>query len=116
MSERTIEVEIYHQKVIINLTGDGGGSIDFPLFVVCDFCGDPHCYGECPDAQEHCSDRDMDCQQDKQGELQESIAFNGMMDGISSLVLAQAIAGIDVESESYVETLNGVIEACGNNA
>ena len=113
---KKIEFEVYRQKVIVTLTGDGGGGIDFPLYETCDYCGDSHCYGECPDAKEHCSDRDTDCQQDKQEELQASIAFNGMVDGISALVLSQAIAGVDITTDAYIDSLNSTIEACGNNA
>lgn len=116
MSEKIIKITVYRQTVTINLTGDGGGSIDFPLKEYCTFCGEGDCMNDCPKASEHISDRDPDCQADKEEELKSRLSFNSMIDGISSLVLAQAIAGIDVESPAYVEALEGVVEACGNNA
>ena len=41
--------------------------------------------------------------------------YNGAVDGIESLVLGHAGAGIDVESPAYVEGLTTSIEAIGNN-
>jgi len=41
--------------------------------------------------------------------------YNGAVDGIESLVLAHACAGIDIESPAYVEGLKTAVEAIGNN-
>jgi len=41
--------------------------------------------------------------------------YNGAVDGIESLVLSHACAGIDVESPAYVEGLKTTVEAIGNN-
>ena len=65
---------------------------------------------------EHCSDRDNDCQQDKEEELKSRLEFNGMMDGISSFVLSLAVAGVNIEDPVFVEALSSTVEACGNNA
>lgn len=41
--------------------------------------------------------------------------YNGAMDGIESLILAHACAGIDITSPKYVEGIKTAVEACGNN-
>jgi CheY-specific phosphatase CheX len=38
--------------------------------------------------------------------------WNNMVDGITSLILAHACAGIDVESPAYIEGIETAIQAC----
>jgi hypothetical protein len=41
--------------------------------------------------------------------------FNGAVDGIASMILSHAIAGVDVESEAYRSGVFSALEKCGNN-
>jgi hypothetical protein len=41
--------------------------------------------------------------------------FNSAMDGIESLILACACAGIDIEDEQFIEAITTSVEACSNN-
>jgi hypothetical protein len=41
--------------------------------------------------------------------------FNGAVDGIVSMILSHAIAGVDVESEAYRSGVFSALEQCGNN-
>jgi hypothetical protein len=41
--------------------------------------------------------------------------FNGAIDGLESMILAHACAGIDVSSPEYVEGIKTAYEACANN-
>lgn len=41
--------------------------------------------------------------------------YSSAMDGIESLILAHAAAGIDVESPAYIEGIETAVEAAGNN-
>jgi hypothetical protein len=41
--------------------------------------------------------------------------YNAAMDGIESMILAHAIAGIDVASPAYVEGIETAVQACANN-
>jgi hypothetical protein len=41
--------------------------------------------------------------------------FNAAMDGIESLILAHAIAGIDVESSEYIEGIKTAVDACSSH-
>lgn len=42
--------------------------------------------------------------------------FNAAIDGMESLILAHACAGVDVESPAYVEGVETAIEAIGNHS
>lgn len=41
--------------------------------------------------------------------------YNAAMDGIESLILAHACAGINVTSPAYVEGIETAVQACANN-
>ena len=41
--------------------------------------------------------------------------YNGAMDAIESMVLAHAMAEIDVTSNGYIEGLDTAVNACANN-
>ena len=41
--------------------------------------------------------------------------YNHAMDGIESLILNHAVAGIDIESPAYIEGIESAVEGCANN-
>jgi hypothetical protein len=41
--------------------------------------------------------------------------FNAMMDGVESMILAHACAGIDVSTRAYIKGIETAVTACGNN-
>ena len=41
--------------------------------------------------------------------------YNNSIDGIESLVLAHACAGVDVKSPAYIEGIETAVESCANN-
>lgn len=41
--------------------------------------------------------------------------YNAAIDGLESLILAHAVAGLDVESESYREGIETAVESINNN-
>lgn len=50
-------------------------------------------------------------------EENESIqSFNDMMDGITSMIIAHAEAGVDISSLAYIQGIEASVEACGNYA
>ena len=42
-------------------------------------------------------------------------AWSGEFDGIFSMILAHAIAGVDIESPAYIEGIETAVEAVGNH-
>lgn len=81
----------------------GGGSISSSLHENCPDCNEASCYGHCEDGNE------------QEDDYFDRADFNKIMDGIESLILAQAQAGVDVESPAYLEALETAIDAIGNN-
>jgi len=41
--------------------------------------------------------------------------YNTAMDAIESMILAHAVAGVDVKSPAYLEGIETAVEACANN-
>lgn len=82
----TLTVEVEGCRIVVELTGDGSGSITSDLHE-----------DEATDAglAERC--------------LRE--AYNHGIDAIESLVLAHALAGIDIKSPAYVEGLGTALNA-----
>ena len=111
MDEQNITIPVYGIEITLvdriphALKPDswGGGSISSSLQENCPDCGSASCYGHCDDGKE--SEDDYFGRAD----------FNRIMNGIESLILAQAQAGVDVESPAYFEALETAIDAIGNN-
>ena len=47
--------------------------------------------------------------------LQADVAYNCAMQGIESLILAHAVAGVDITTPAYLEALEVAVTTCGNN-
>lgn len=104
---RTIQLPIY--KIWVSLDDKGGGNItcDPNLCETCPKCDEEDCMWECPGA---CLD-----EVESYDNVRGRIAFNGTADGITSMILAHAISGIDIESPKYLEGIKTAIEAAANN-
>ena len=48
-------------------------------------------------------------------EVSTRLKYNGAIDGIESMILAHACAGIDVTTPDYLEGIETAVEAVGNN-
>ena len=46
------------------------------------------------------------------GEYEAAVAYNNRIDGITSLILAHACAGVDVKSPAYIEAVETAVDAC----
>ena len=46
---------------------------------------------------------------------EEDIAFNAAMDALESMILAHALAGVDIEAPAYLEGIDTAIDAIENN-
>lgn len=92
----------------------GGASITSDMKETCPYCFDPNCDMDCPEFMEHCSDRDMDMQMDKQAERYEFLCHRAAVDAIESMILGHAIAGIDIDSPAYIEGIETANNALMN--
>jgi hypothetical protein len=80
-----------NQFIEIEYTSDGNGTI-FSTGLKCD---DPSGVSE--------------------GTAEALAAFNGAIDGLEALILAQACAGIDVTSDAYKQAVMSAFEGIDNN-
>ncbi len=85
---------------------DGGGTITSNLREVCPICGASNCYQGCSDEFGKVEDEDG---------MEERLDFNKKMDALESIILALAIAGIDITTPAYLEGIETAVEACSNN-
>jgi len=122
-NEKIIDLESMGYDIAITLVdpelgehGDvrwGGGSIGSSMKEVCPHCLDIECEMDCTESQS-CEPTEKELEE----YVQERISFNkhrAAIDAIESLILAHAIAGIDVESPAYLEGLETVQNALMNN-
>lgn len=93
----------------------GGHIVSESLKEICEHCGEPICDFDCPDALEWASDRDQDRCIENNQKLANSRHSNYVLDAILSMVLAHAVAGIEIETEAYLEGLETAIDTIGNH-
>ena len=109
--EKTIELSCY--EIIIQLDKsvdtpdgrwDGGNLIHSKLKDECPACKNPNCYAHCEESTE------------TDDEWLNRHRWNTAMDALESMILAHAIAGIDVESPAYIEGIETTCDALSNNS
>lgn len=93
----------------------GGGTITSCLKETCPHCQDTDCDFDCMEAQEWASSRDIEDQVDNNDELASSRNYNFACDAIEAMVLGHAIAGVNIESDAYLEGLESAIDSVANN-
>lgn len=93
----------------------GGGSIQSCLKETCPHCKDSNCDFECLEAHRWSSIKDSMSPIEKCGELEGYRNFNFACDGIESMIMGHAIAGVNIESAAYLEGIEAALDAMGNN-
>ena len=51
---------------------------------------------------------------DLKEEDDDAMEYNAAIDGIESMILANACAGIDIESPAYIDGIETAVQSCGN--
>jgi len=120
--EKTIELPCY--GIVVTLTDIelhaltpnryGGASITSDMHETCPYCNDPACDMNCPDFQEHCSDRDLVEQQRKLNERYEYLCHEAAIHAIEAMIMGHAGAGIDITTPAYMEGIETVHQALTN--
>lgn len=109
-------ITLNHRHITVTLTGDGGGSIESDLKEACPFCSSNDCYFNCDYSQADWEDDDDESEiAEDEDEVDARRHWNQFIDGIEALVLAHAVAGVDVTSPAYEQGLEAALEAAGNN-
>ncbi len=110
-TSKTIDLLCFGIKV--NLTGDGGGSITSDLKEICPYCDHIDCSFSCDGSVSQFDDPEKNLQTEE--EQQNRVNYNAAMDALESLIMAHAIAGIDIENPAYIEGIETAVNSIGNN-
>ena len=109
------EIKLPCFGIIVTLSSDkGGAAVTSDMKETCSYCKDPACDMDCPQFQEHCSDRDLEEQQRKQAERYEFLAHRAAVDALESIIMAHAGCGVDIASNDYVAGIETAWEALAN--
>ena len=104
---KKIELPIF--KIVLHFDEEhpGGGSITSvdALYEICPKCSTKDCIWSCEGA--HLGEVETE------DDMRRRHQFNGAIDGILSMILAHACAGIDVESPAYLEGIETALHAAG---
>ncbi len=108
MNKTKIELPIYHIRLDLS-DKPGGGSIihTHSLFELCPKCEQKDCIWSCDES--HVGEVETE------DEVIGRITYNGMVDGIMSMILAHVCAGIHIESPAYIEGIETALQAASEN-
>lgn len=81
---------------------------DNDLYEMCPCCNQPLCNFSCDESQ---MENSPENEEDVCGRLQ----YNGAIEGITSMILSHACAGIEITSQDYVDGVKTAIDAAGQN-
>jgi hypothetical protein len=90
MKIKKIELPIY--GIVVKLQPDGSGSIESDLERA----------------------RPDDCEGGSEEDTSYDL-FNGAMDGIEALILAHAVAGVDIQTPAYINGVQTAVDVCDAN-
>lgn len=103
-------LDIFTDQIVVTVE-DGSGKITCGLGrETCPSCSEPNCCFSC-DGSQGADEGNEEDEVDVAGRL----AYNGALDGIEALVLAHAVAGINIADDTYVDGIKSALEAAGNN-
>ena len=105
---KMIKLPIHGIELSIDDENPSGGSINsLDLYETCPKCGEHDCIWSCDES--HIGE--VESEDDVGGRL----AFNGVVNGVMSMILAHACAGIDIESQAYLNGIETALQAAGGN-
>jgi len=93
--------------ITIHLDDHGSGQLEDELHEPCPACGEPLCMLECDGSK-------ADEPPETEDEARLRVEYNRAIDGLTSLVLAHACAGVEVDEPAYLEGIETAVQACGN--
>lgn len=111
MIDKTFIIPVRGDELKIGVNSVGrGGVVLVPLpRETCESCGSPTCVNEC-DGSKGADENNSE----SEGEAIERQRYNAFLDGVESLALAHAAAGVDVSSPAYVGGVATAMDAATN--
>lgn len=93
----------------------GGGNIHSSIKETCPYCQNADCDFDCPESSKWQNVKDTMSSIEKRAELEDLRNYNYACEGIESIILGHAVAGVDIESAAYLEGLESAIQGMANN-
>jgi len=88
----------------------GDGKITSDIKIICEHCNQPSCEFDCPEALKWESIEDVLSCSAKNNELKNLRKFNYAYDAVESMILAHAIAGVNVATPAYIEGIESTLD------
>ena len=103
------KIELPIHMILVQHDGTGAGSVtcDPGIYGVCPGCERRECIYQC--------DESLIGEVESEDDIATRLKCNGAIDGILSLILAQACAGINIGSPAYLNSLQTAFDAIINN-
>ncbi len=110
MSQRTIELGVHDICVLIDAKPGSPGSITCSpdLYETCMHCGRKECLYQCDGSTATEGG-------DSEATVGSRLQYNGAVDCTLAVILAHAIAGIDIEAPAYLEGIETALNAAAEN-
>ncbi len=83
------------------------GSITSQLKEPCAICGDSEC-------QQHCEQQAERQDAERENANKSRLLYDARVDALESMILACAVAGIDIQSPAFLEAIETVLDKIGN--
>lgn len=105
---KTINLPVHGIVVEYDEESPGKGSITCSpdIYETCPKCGQKDCVYQCDESH----------MAESEDEVSKRYQHNGAVDGITSMILAHACAGINIESPAYLEGIETALDAIINSS
>jgi hypothetical protein len=108
-------IELPCYGIVIQLDPNGGSINNDDLYEVCPHCKQADCVFDCERSKRVHEGLANYNEQECDDEVVSRTRYNAAADGIMSMTLAAACAGVDIKSAAFVEAIETAIQSAGNN-
>ena len=114
---KTIELQSYGIVLTVDPDNPGAGTITSDLErQTCPYCSQADCCFSCDESQASGWTVEAGKLAESSDDLASRLKYNGILDGIESMILAHSCADIDVTTPEYLEGIETAVQAAENNS
>ena len=117
--KKTIELFLLNKvditvNLLANDEGKWGGTIETGLKESCSYCAQAGCNRDCDESQAGGFSDDEELRKSIEVDEENRQRFNASIDGVESMILALACAGVDITTKKMLKAFETCINACTN--
>ena len=116
---KTIELKSRHYYITltVDLDNPSAGKIESDIErATCPYCSQAYCCFSCDESQARGWTVEAGKLAESSDDLASRLKYNGILDGIESMILAHSCADIDVTTPEYLEGIDTAVQAAENNS